>query len=134
VLGGGILLGLVAHLYLGLISLVPSIAEMIRTSELQMNSIPGMAVAYAIIAIAFAPFAEEYLFRGLVFRTLDRLWGGWKAVIGAAAFFAIYHPPLAWLPVFLVGAANCMLFKKSKRLAPIVLLHMTYNIVVILWS
>jgi membrane protease YdiL (CAAX protease family) len=132
-IGGGVLLALLAHGYLLAIGLIPSIGEMIHASELQMRSIPGMAIAYAVIAIAFAPFAEEYLFRGLVFRTLDRQWGGWKAVVGAAAFFAIYHPPLAWLPVFAVGAVNCLLFKRSKRLAPAVLLHMAYNAVITLW-
>ncbi len=132
--GGGVLLALFAHLYLMVIGLVPSIAETIRASDLQMKTIPGLAVAYAVMAIGFAPFAEEYLFRGLVYRTLDRQWGGWQAVVGAAAFFAIYHPPLAWVPVALVGAANCLLFKRSKRLAPAVLLHMAYNTVVILWT
>jgi membrane protease YdiL (CAAX protease family) len=130
----GLTLALLAHLYIAAIELIPSIAKATEASRLQMDSIPGMATAYAVIAIAFAPFAEEYLFRGLVFRTLDRQWGGWKAVLGAAAFFAIYHPPLAWLPVGLVGAANCLLFKRSGRLAPAVLLHMTYNAAVILWT
>jgi membrane protease YdiL (CAAX protease family) len=132
-IGGGVILALFAQLYVSVIALVPSIAELIRASELQMQSIPGMAIAYAVVAIAFAPFAEEYLFRGLVFKTLDRHWGGWKAVVGAAAFFAIYHPPLAWLPVFAVGAVNCLLFKRSKRLAPAILLHMAYNTVITLW-
>jgi membrane protease YdiL (CAAX protease family) len=132
-IGGGLLLALFAHLYLLAIGLVPSIAETIQATRHQMQSIPGMTAAYAMMAIGFAPFAEEYLFRGLVFRTLDRQWGGWKAVLGAAAFFAIYHPPLAWVPVALVGATNCLLFKRSKRLAPAILLHMAYNTVVTLW-
>lgn len=130
---GGVLLALMAHGFLMAAQLlVPSIAETIRTSQEQMRGIPGLATAYAIIAIGFAPFAEEYLFRGLVFRTLDRQWGGWKAICGAAAFFAIYHPPLAWAPVFLVGASNCLLFKRSGRLAPTVVLHMTYNAIITL--
>jgi membrane protease YdiL (CAAX protease family) len=133
-IGGGLLLGLVAHLYLLAIALVPSIAEAMQASRQQMESIPGMVAAYAVVAIGFAPFAEEYLFRGLLFRTLDRQWGGWKAVAGAAAFFAIYHPPLAWLPVSLVGAANCLLFRKTRRLAPAVLLHMAYNVVAVGWA
>lgn len=70
------------------------------------------------MAVAFAPFAKEYLFRGLLFRALDREWGGWRAVAGSAAFFAIYHQPLAWLPVGLLGIANALLFKKTGRLAP----------------
>lgn len=133
-MGGGVLLGLLANLYLSAIALIPSVGEAIHASRVQMENIPGMAHAYAVIAIGFAPFAEEYLFRGLVFRTLDRQWGGAKAVFGAAAFFAIYHPALSWLPVGLVGAANCLLFKRSKRLAPAVLLHMAYNVVVTVWG
>jgi len=86
-----------------------------------------------VMAVLFAPFAEEYLFRGLLFRALDREWGGWRAVIGSAAFFAIYHQPLSWLPVGLLGVANALLFKKAGRLAPAVVLHMVYNAVVVLW-
>jgi len=128
-----VLLGLIAHLYLLAIATVPWIGEAIQNSRHQMQGIPGMVGAYVVIAIGFAPFAEEYLFRGLVFRALDRSWGGWKAVAGAAAFFAIYHNPFAWLPVSLVGAANCLLFKRAKRLAPAVLLHMSYNLIVVSW-
>lgn len=132
--GVGVLLGLLAHAYLITIQRVPSIAEMVRLSQQQMHSIPGMSIAYAVVAIGFAPFAEEYLFRGLVYRTLDRQWGGWKAVGAAAAFFAIYHPTLSWVPVAIVGAVNCVLFKRSKRLAPAILLHISYNAVILLWS
>lgn len=130
--GGGVALGLFAHFYLGVIQFIPTIADMVQSSQREMHSIPGLFKAYAVMAILFAPFAEEFLFRGLLYRALDRHWGGWIAVAGAASFFAIYHPPIAWLPVALVGASNCVLFKKSKRLAPAVLLHMTYNIIVVL--
>jgi membrane protease YdiL (CAAX protease family) len=97
-----------------------------------MASIPYFHLWYAIMAVGFAPFAEEYLFRGLLFRALDREWGGWRAVVGSAAFFAIYHPPMSWLPVGLLGVANALLFKKTHRLAPSVLLHMVYNAVVLM--
>jgi membrane protease YdiL (CAAX protease family) len=52
-------------------------------------------------------------------------------VLGSAAFFASYHPVLSWLPVFCLGALNAVLFKRSGRLVPAVLLHMTYNAVVL---
>ena len=83
------------------------------------------------MGVFFAPAAEEYLFRGLLYRALDRDWGGWRAVAGSAAFFAIYHPALSWLPVGLLGAANAMLYKKTGRLAPAIVLHMVYNAVVL---
>jgi membrane protease YdiL (CAAX protease family) len=110
---------------------IPTTAEIIRKAQEQMAKIPDLKVSYAVMAIGFAPFAEEYLFRGLLFRALDREWGGWQAVAGSAAFFAIYHPALSWPPVALLGVINAMLFKKTGRLAPAVVLHMVYNAVVL---
>ncbi len=128
---GGIALGLLAHGYLLMLRLVPATAEILRESQKQMAMIPNLHFWYMIMAVGFAPFAEEYLFRGLLFRSLDREWGGWRAIVGSAAFFAIYHPVLSWFPVFLLGATNCMLFKKTGKLAPAVILHMVYNAVVL---
>jgi membrane protease YdiL (CAAX protease family) len=121
---------LFAHGYLAIIYHFPFAADAINKSQEQM-AIPGMRLAYTIAAVGFAPFAEEYLFRGLLYRALDREWGGWHAVLGAAAFFAIYHQPLSWVPVGLLGATNAMLFKKTGKLAPAVVLHMVYNAVVL---
>jgi membrane protease YdiL (CAAX protease family) len=128
---GGLALGMLAHGYMALLSHIPAAAEMMRRSREQMASIPNLRISYAVMAVGFAPFAEEYLFRGLLFRALDREWGGWRAVVGSAAFFAIYHAPLSWLPVALLGATNALLFKKTGRLLPAVVLHMVYNAVVL---
>jgi membrane protease YdiL (CAAX protease family) len=128
----GLALGLFAHLYLIVVSYIPAAAQVIEHSQAQFAKVPGLKVSYAVIAILFAPLAEEYLFRGLLFRALDKEWGGWRAILGSAAFFAIYHPVLSWLPVGLLGATNALLFKKTGRLAPAVILHMVYNTVVVL--
>jgi hypothetical protein len=127
---GGLLLGGFALGYVAVLMHIPGIAEPLRKARELMVSQPSLRISYAIMAVFFAPFAEEYLFRGLLYRALDREWGGWRAVLGSAAFFAIYHPPTSWLPVGLLGAANAILFKKSGRLAPAILLHMLYNAVV----
>lgn len=127
----GLLLGLLAIGYVSLLSRFPTFSEMFRVAREQMEEFPSLKVSYAVMAIGFAPFAEEYLFRGLLFRALDREWGGWRALVGSAAFFAIYHPPLAWVPVGLLGLINALLFKKTGRLAPAVILHMIYNAVVL---
>jgi membrane protease YdiL (CAAX protease family) len=129
--GSGIGLGGFAVAYLAILRHIPAAAEVIRKSQEQAAKIPNFRISYAIMAVAFAPFAEEYLFRGLLYRALDRQWGGWRAIVGSAAFFAVYHPPLSWPPVFLLGIANAVLFKKTGRLLPAVALHMFYNAVVI---
>jgi len=128
----GLVLGVLGHGYLTLLLKFPTIAEMIHSTEGQMKNIPGLKLWIGVIAVGFAPFAEEYLFRGLLFRALDREWGGWRAVIASAAFFAVYHPPLTWVPAGILGITNALLFKHTGRLAPAVILHMVYNAVVLI--
>lgn len=128
---GGLILGLFAHGYFAILQHVPSLAEIIQKGQEEMAKLPNLRTSYTICAVGLAPFAEEYLFRGLLFRTLDREWGGWKAVVGSAVFFAIIHPVLSWLPVGLLGVTNALLFKNTRRLAPAVVLHMVYNIVIL---
>jgi membrane protease YdiL (CAAX protease family) len=128
---GGLLLGAFAHGYLVVLHHIPAADEILRKSAEQAAKIFALKQSYFVMAVLFAPFAEEYLFRGLLYRALDREWGGWQAVVGSAAFFALYHDPLSWLPVGLLGATNALLFKKTGRLAPAVVLHMVYNAIVL---
>jgi membrane protease YdiL (CAAX protease family) len=128
----GLVFALIAKGYLLLLSQFGTFSEMMRTAQERMESVPGLWISYGVIALVFAPVAEEYLFRGLLFRALDREWGGWRALVGSAAFFAIYHPPLSWLPVFLVGLTTAFVFKKTGRLAAAVAVHMVYNAIVVL--
>jgi membrane protease YdiL (CAAX protease family) len=133
-LGGGLALGAAGHAYVLGLRHIPALAEMLSKSQHEMARLPGLQMGYAIAAVGFAPWAEEYLFRGVLYRALDREWGGWKAVVGSAAFFATYHQPLAWPPVFALGVANALLFKRTRRLMPCVVLHMAYNAVVLMGS
>ena len=96
-----------------------------------MDAVPHARASYFVMAVAFAPFAEEFLFRGLLYRALDREWGGARAVAGAAAFFAVYHPLLSWPPVFALGALNAVLFRRSGTLGSSVAAHVAYNAVVL---
>ena len=127
----GLALGIFGLLYQFVLLHLPALDELVKKSREQLAADPDLKVWLGIMAVGFAPFAEEYLFRGLLFRALDREWGGWKAVVGSAAFFAIYHPPLSWIPVGMLGMANAVIFKKTGRLAPAVMLHMAYNAVVV---
>ncbi|NOT56360.1 MAG: CPBP family intramembrane metalloprotease [Deltaproteobacteria bacterium] len=129
---GGVVLGIFAKGYLALILTIPSVAEMMRTSQETMSNIPNIRMWYGLMAVAFAPLAEEYLFRGLLFRALDREWGGRWAVLGSAVFFAVYHPALSWIPVGLLGVACALLFRKTRRLVSAVVMHVTYNAIVVL--
>jgi membrane protease YdiL (CAAX protease family) len=128
----GLFLGALAHGYTLLLEYWPYTGEWVENARRQMDSVPNARESYAVIAVLLAPLAEEFLFRGLLYRALDREWGGWRAILGAAAFFAIYHPLLSWAPVAALGATNAWLFKRTGRLAPAVALHMAYNATVLL--
>ncbi len=125
-------LGLGADLYVWVVGHLPVVAVQLEKSRNAMQAIPHLREAMFAIAVFIAPFSEEFLFRGLLYRALDREWGGWRAILGSAAFFASYHPVLSWLPVFLLGALNAVMFKRTGRLGPAILTHMTYNAVVLM--
>ena len=72
----GLALGLAGRGYLAILHHSEWLGTMLDKARAQMDSVPH--------------------------RALDREGGGWRAVVGSAAFFAIHHPPLAWLPVGLV--------------------------------
>lgn len=127
----GAALGAAALFYIAALHRIPGAAEMVIKSEQQLAAFPNLRGAYAFMAVFVAPFAEEFLFRGLLYRALDREWGGAKAIVGSAAFFAIYHPYLSWAPVAALGALDAWLYKRTGRLAPAVALHMVYNAVVV---
>lgn len=125
-LGGG------ALLYLGLLQMLPATSEhMSRLAELAREYADGL-VWQIILTVGLVPVAEEFLFRGVLYRALDREWGGWRAMVGSAAYFAIYHPPLSWIPVFLLGLCCAALFKKTGRLWVCVFCHAAYNLIVVL--
>jgi membrane protease YdiL (CAAX protease family) len=130
--GVGLALGLAARGYSALLDALPQTHDIMTQARERLDAIPHARLSYAVMAVLFAPFAEEYLFRGMLYRALDREWGGWRAVLGAAAFFAIYHPVLSWLPVATLGAVNAILFKRTGRLATSVATHMVYNAMVLL--
>jgi membrane protease YdiL (CAAX protease family) len=133
---GGLLAAVGAGLALGVFgeAYVQVLEQLARWGWLP--PVPAMGVGtgrvwLAVVSIGMAPVGEEFLFRGLLFKSLQREWGVGRAVLGSACFFAVYHQPLAWIPVGLLGAACALLFRRSGHLAPSVLLHMTYNAVVV---
>ncbi|HMK91319.1 MAG TPA: CPBP family intramembrane glutamic endopeptidase [Methylocystis sp.] len=130
----GLALGALALGYLWLLRQFPASAAILDDLAKRQAAFPQLRQATVLLAVLVAPVAEEFLFRGLLYRALDREWGGWRAVLGTAAFFAVYHPALSWAPVGLLGAMNALLFKRAGRLAPAVLAHAAYNAVVVSFS
>jgi ABC-2 type transport system permease protein len=83
------------------------------------------------VAVAAAPVFEEFIFRGLIFGGLRRTLGLGLATVASAAIFAIVHPPLSVMPVFVLGVAAALVYERTKMLAAPMLAHALYNAVVL---
>ncbi|HUT01644.1 MAG TPA: CPBP family intramembrane glutamic endopeptidase, partial [Phycisphaerae bacterium] len=83
-----------------------------------------------LLAVLVAPVLEEYLFRGLLYRGLQRSFHPAVAVAGSAAVFAVIHPPIAILPVFGLGVAAAISFRRTGLLLAPITAHVTYNLLV----
>jgi membrane protease YdiL (CAAX protease family) len=128
----GACLGLGARAYLSLLGAWwPEVAEATTRAAEYLSQHSGGRLWLGFLAVVCAPLAEEYLFRGLLYRALDREWGAWRAILASAAFFAIYHPAISWPPVAALGVLTALLFRHGRRLWLAVAAHAAYNLVVL---
>jgi ABC-2 type transport system permease protein len=99
-----------------------------------MNSFLGRAdrsLWICALAILAAPLFEEFLFRGLIFKGLLRSTGPVLAALASAALFALIHPPMSVIPVFGLGIATAVSFRRSGVLLAPIVTHAVYNTCVI---
>lgn len=72
------------------IRLVPVPAETFNPFR-EITRTPLGRLSIAVFAIGIAPVLEEFFFRGLIQRPLERRWGPARAIVAAAAIFALVH-------------------------------------------
>jgi ABC-2 type transport system permease protein len=122
-LGVGVALG-----YLFILERVEPLRELKNeTLKTTMKMDAGMLSWIAVLAVVAAPLFEEYIFRGLVYRGLRRSTGPLLATLASAAIFAVVHPPLAVVPVFVMGVIAALCFEHCRLLIAPIIVHMVYN-------
>jgi ABC-2 type transport system permease protein len=88
----------------------------------------------ATIVLA-APIFEEWLFRGLLYRSLRRSWGIATSVVISALLFTAIHPMASSVAVLCLAVATALVLEKTGRLWPSMLVHVGYNaFIVALWN
>ena len=80
-----------------------------------------------VLAVVAAPFVEELIFRGMIFKSLRRNHGMMISVLGSGLLFAVVHDPLSVPPVFVLGCAAAIAFEKSGSIWSAMLVHGAYN-------
>ena len=81
-----------------------------------------------LMVVLVGPFVEELLFRGVLLTALDERLGGLAAVLLSAPIFAVLHGSVwSFVPLTFLGVALGSLTLSRRSLWPAVVLHATYN-------
>ena len=91
----------------------------------------AVLAGYAVLSCFLAPIAEEFFFRGFMFRAIaERVHWIWAAVITGAVFGVIHapgSPAESVLVLGLFGVALCVLLWRTGSLIPCIMLHAFNN-------
>jgi membrane protease YdiL (CAAX protease family) len=129
-------LGVLTQLFVGLVYFPFHFKNMNIPVDHLFGAAHGAAFAVlAIMTVVGAPIFEEWLFRGVIFRSLDAGWtsrwgtrGTAVAVVVSALIFAAAHAEWLQFPgLFLLGVILAVLVVRTRRLMPSVLTHVGFN-------
>jgi ABC-2 type transport system permease protein len=126
-IAGGLVAAAAGLLYLYALSALGILEEAVRDS----GSYAKLGLWVWPLAVIAAPVFEEFIFRGLIFGGLRRSFGMWPATLASAAVFAIMHPSISIVPVFIMGVCTAWLYERTRGLLAPMLAHATYNACVI---
>ncbi|MBV9229652.1 MAG: CPBP family intramembrane metalloprotease [Chloroflexi bacterium] len=92
------------------------------------TTMPLSFATFVFILCAIAPFCEEILFRGVLFRWLTTKLPPMAAVLISAFVFAVFHfSIIALASTFVLGVVNALLVRRSGSVWPGILLHALNN-------
>jgi ABC-2 type transport system permease protein len=132
--GWGIIAGVVAAL--GGVGYIYSLKRLDVLQDAMRESVQGLSagVWIPLLAVVAAPIFEEFIFRGLIFGGLRRSLGALPAIAASAAVFAIVHPPVSMIPVFVLGLCAAFAFDRTKLLLAPMIAHGIYNAAVLAYQ
>src|SRR5262249_40233122 len=92
-----------------------------------INASYGIAVLLLYAALVI-PIVEEFVFRGVLLRTLARYFAVWFAVLVQAIAFVVAHDDFsAWPVIFLIALLAALLARRSGGLLASITLHSVNN-------
>ncbi len=131
---------------IGLGLAVSCAAGFATTVLLRMYSVTPPLAAYAVegnlehasydrcclfgIWVIAAPLFEEWIIRGLMYRSLRRTWGIAVSAALSAILFATLHPVGGCISLITLGVMTALATEKTNRLWPSMTIHAGYNFMI----
>jgi ABC-2 type transport system permease protein len=122
-IGAGLGAGLLAFVYLYGIQVTGQLEKALADNDAMVH----LGLWVLPLGLIAAPLFEEFIFRGLIFGGLRRSFGVWPATLASAAVFAIMHPAISMVPVFLMGVCAALVYERTRSLLAPMLTHAVYN-------
>ena len=95
-----------------------------------LKEVLGIA-GYAVIV---APLLEEFLFRGILYRTMKRPFGMGFAIGFTSLLFALVHKNLlSFFPLVLLGGFLAIAYERTGDLRTCILMHALFNFIMVLF-
>lgn len=121
----------VSYLWILLAERIPllssSLAAMNRANA-EMSG--GGVMGVILMAVIVAPLLEEVLFRGIVFRSMEKIRAGWIPVLLSAVIFGAYHMNLVQAVYATgMGIVAAVVYAKTRNLLYPILVHLANNLI-----
>ncbi|PIE93062.1 CPBP family intramembrane metalloprotease [Bacillus fungorum] len=91
------------------------------------NSI--QSIIYVLSVAIITPVKEEILFRGILYRFLEKKYNFLVGIIISSFIFGILHGGLL-MTATIMGMVLAMLYKKTQSIIPSIILHIVWNLLV----
>jgi membrane protease YdiL (CAAX protease family) len=106
-------------------------AEQDIVTDLKAEDSLAVLVAFGVMTCLVAPLAEEFFFRGFLFRVLQEKSNVVIAVIATGVAFGLVHLPsgdiIGVIVLGVFGMALCVLLIRTSSLIPCIMLHAFHN-------
>lgn len=128
VLPGLLLLNKICEALLTLMQGKPELQSSIQI--LQVSVSPGQRICFGIAALVLAPFVEEILFRGILYRFLKQMgWPRLSIVISSLLFGFIHGNLMALVPLSCLAVVLALLYDETDNLMSPITAHAVFNAV-----
>ncbi|MEH7537842.1 YaaC family protein, partial [Bacillus toyonensis] len=87
------------------------------------------SIIYVLSVAIITPVKEEILFRGILYRFLEKKYNFLVGIIISSFIFGILHGGLL-ITATIMGIVFAMLYKKTQSIIPSIILHIVWNLLV----